>query len=123
MECWWCGGAVDARVGPALFPAIKVGLGFLQTLEAQAFQRCSLRMTDAGFDFAFAVRVLNAAGHGDRAVVREHVAIKRIERGIVHVGDENALAQIIELMCPVPLCGRGGRGPHRFRGEGVGNGT
>ena len=29
----------------------------------------------------------------------------------------------IEVMCPVPLCGRGGRGPHRFRGEGVGNGT
>jgi hypothetical protein len=47
------GGAVDARVGPAFFPAVEVGLGFLQALEAQAFQGCSLRMADAGFDFAF----------------------------------------------------------------------
>ena len=90
------GGAVDARVGPALFPVIEVGLGFFQTLEAQAFQRCLLRMTDAGFDLAFAVGILNAAGHGHRAVVRQHVAIKRIERGIVNVGDEHALAQIVE---------------------------
>ena len=34
------GGAVDARVGPALFPSIEVGLGLFQTLEAQAFRRC-----------------------------------------------------------------------------------
>jgi hypothetical protein len=50
------GGAVDARVGPALFPVIEVGLGFVQSLEAQAFQRYCLRMSDTGFDFAFAVR-------------------------------------------------------------------
>ena len=86
------GGAVDARVGPALFPVIEVGLGFFQTLEAQAFQRGSLRITDAGFDFAFAVRILNAARHGHRAVVREHIAIEGIEGGIVNVGDEHALA-------------------------------
>jgi hypothetical protein len=86
------GGAVDARVGPALFPVIEVGLGFFQTLEAQAFQRCSLCMTDARFDFAFAVGILNAARHGHRAVVREHVAIKRIQRGIVNVGDEHTFA-------------------------------
>ena len=86
------GGAVDARVGPALFPVIEVGLGFFQTLEAQAFQRCFLRMTDAGFDFAFAIRISNAARHGDGAVVREHVAIERIERGIVDVGNEHAFA-------------------------------
>src|ERR1039458_1242750 len=90
------GGAVDARVGPALFPVIEVGLGFFQTLEAQAFQWRSLRMTDARFDFAFAVGILNAAGHGQRAVVREDVARKRIESGVVNVGDEHALAQIVE---------------------------
>jgi len=48
------GGAVDARVGPALFPVIEVGLGFVQSLEAQTFQRCFLRVTDARFNFAFA---------------------------------------------------------------------
>jgi hypothetical protein len=53
-------------------------------------------MTDARFDFAFAVGILYPARHGDRAVVRQHVAIKRIQRGIVNVGDEHALAQIVE---------------------------
>ena len=41
------GGAVDARVGPALFPVIQVGLGFLQAFEAQPFQRRFLGMADA----------------------------------------------------------------------------
>ena len=90
------GGAVDARVGPAFFPAVEVGLGFLQALEAQAFQGCSLRMADAGFDFAFPIRILNAARHGHRAVVREHITIEGIQSGIVKVGDEHALAQIVE---------------------------
>ncbi len=53
-------------------------------------------MTDARFDFAFAVGILYAAGHGHCAVVRQHVAVKRIERGIVNVGDEHAFAQIVE---------------------------
>jgi hypothetical protein len=75
---------------------IEVGLGFFQTVEAQAFQRCSLGVTDARFDLAFAVRILDAAGHGHRAVVREHIAIEGIESGIVNVGDEHALTQIIE---------------------------
>ena len=42
---------MDARVGPALFPVIEVGLGFVQSLEAQTFQRCFLRVTDARFNF------------------------------------------------------------------------
>ena len=41
------GGAVNARVGPALFPVIQVGLRFLEALEAQAFQRRFLGMADA----------------------------------------------------------------------------
>ena len=69
---------------------------FFQSLEAQTLQRCFLRMTDARFNFAFAVGILNAARHGHRAVVRQHVAIKRIQRGIVNIGDEHAFAQIVE---------------------------
>ena len=90
------GGAVNARIGPALFPAVEIGLRFLQTLEAQTLQRRFLRVANAGFDFAFAIRILNATGHGDGAVVSEYVAVERIQRGIVEVGDEYALAQIVE---------------------------
>jgi hypothetical protein len=42
------------------------------------------------------LRILNPARHGDRAVVREHVAIEWIESGMINVGDEHTLAQIVE---------------------------
>ena len=74
-------GAVDARVSPALFPVIEMSLGFFQSLEAQTLQRCFLRMTDARFNFAFAVGILNAARHGHRAVVRQHVAKRGFNAG------------------------------------------
>ena len=38
----------------------------------------------------------NPAGHGHGAVVSEHVAIEGVERGIVDVGDQHALAQVVE---------------------------
>ena len=88
--------AVDARVGPARFPAIEVRLRRLERLEAQALQRRLLRVADAGFDFAFAIGIADAARQRDDAVVREHVAIERIERGIVDVRREHAFAQVVE---------------------------
>ncbi len=62
---------------------------------ACASSRLSKR-SPARFDFAFAVRILHAAGQSHNAVVFQHVAVQRIERGIVDVGREHALAQIIE---------------------------
>jgi hypothetical protein len=90
------GGAVDVSVGPALFATIQVGLGFFQALEAQALQRRFLRVANAGFDFALAIGILDATRHGDRPIVGEYLAIERVERGIVDVGDEDALAEIVE---------------------------
>ncbi len=86
------GGAMNAGIGPALFPAIQVGLSFFQALESQTFQRRSLCVADAGLDFSFSIGILDAARHGHRAVVREDVTVKRIESGIVNVRDEHALA-------------------------------
>ena len=77
--------AVDARVGPVRFPAIEIGLRLLQRLEAQAVQRRLLRVADARFDLALAIGIADATRQRDDAVVREHVAIERIERGIVDV--------------------------------------
>jgi hypothetical protein len=37
---------MDARVGPALFPAIQIRLRFLQALEALPFERGSLGVAD-----------------------------------------------------------------------------
>jgi len=88
--------AVDARVGPAGFPAIQVRLCGLERLEAQALQRRLLRVADAGFDLPFAIGIADAAREGDHAIVREHIAIERIQRGVVDVRGEDAFFQIVE---------------------------
>ena len=59
-------------------------------------QRRLLRVADAGFDFPFAIGIADAARQRDDAVVREHVAIERIERGIVDVRREDAFSQVVE---------------------------
>jgi hypothetical protein len=88
--------AVDPRIGPARLPPIQVCLRRLETLEAESSQRCLLCVPDARFDFAFSIGITDATGQRDDAVVREHVAIERIERRIVDVGREHALFQIVE---------------------------
>jgi hypothetical protein len=80
------GRPMDACVGPVGFPAIQVGLRLVETFEPQAAQRRLLRMPDPGFDFPFAIRISDPTRERDDAVVCEHVAIERIERGVVDVG-------------------------------------
>src|SRR5262252_2653514 len=45
------GGTVDARVGPASFPAIEVRLRRVEALEAQALERRGLRVADGRLNF------------------------------------------------------------------------
>ena len=42
---------MDARIGPALFPAIQIYLRFFQALEAHSFERCFLRGADPRLHF------------------------------------------------------------------------
>ena len=97
--------AVDARVRPARFPAIQIRLRLVETLEAQSFERRLLRMADAGFDLPFAIGIADTAREGDHPVVREHIAIERIQRRVVDVRGEDAFFQIVEVMCPRLICG------------------
>src|SRR6266852_6000966 len=94
------GGAVDACVRPVLLPSIQVGLCFWERFEALSFQRRLLRVTDAGLHLALAIRILDAAGHGDRVVVAEHVPIERMDHRIVDVRLQYAFAQIVEDQHP-----------------------
>jgi len=66
--------------------ALADGLRQVALAEALTLQRRFLRVADAGFDLAFSVRVSHPARQSDRAVMLQHVAVKRIERGIVNVG-------------------------------------
>ena len=53
-------------------------------------------MPDASFHFSLAIRIGDPAGQRDDVVVPEHVAVQRVERGVIYVGSENSFAQIIE---------------------------
>ena len=77
---------MDAGVGPAGVPAIEIGLSRVELLEAQPLER-SLGMADGRLHLAFAVGITDATGQRDDAVVRQHVAVERIERGVVDVED------------------------------------
>ena len=87
---------MDAGVGPAPLPAVEVGLGVVEPLEAEAAQRRLLRVADAGLDLALSVGVTDATRQGDDAVVGQHVAVERIERRVVDVRGEHALLEVVE---------------------------
>jgi hypothetical protein len=88
--------AVDPCVGPVRVPAIEIGLALLERLETHPAERRLLRVADAGFDLALAIRITDATRQADEPIVREHVAIERIERRLVNVRREDALFQIVE---------------------------
>ena len=74
----------------------QVGLRFLGTLEPHALQRCLLCMAHAALDLPLAIWVPHPAGHRDHLVVTQHVGVHRVDRGIVNVGLEHALAKVVE---------------------------
>jgi hypothetical protein len=87
---------VDAGVRPVRLPAIEIRLRLIQALEALAVERRLLRVTDARFDLALAIGIADAARQADHAVVREDVAIQRIQRRLVDIRRQDAFFQIIE---------------------------
>jgi hypothetical protein len=70
-------------------------LGLLRALKEFSLER-SLGVADARFNFSFSIWILDPTGQGDSAIVRQDVAIERIQNGIIDVRDEHALAQIIQ---------------------------
>src|SRR6476661_8726495 len=87
---------MNARIGPVIFPAIEIGLRGLDRLEALALQRRLLRGPHSALDFAFSIRIADAAWQRDDTVMAQQVAIERIECRVVDVGREDALFQVIE---------------------------
>ena len=90
------GRAVDAGIGPVPLPAVEIRLSDVELLEAKAAQRRLLGVADGGFDLALAIGVADAARQGDDAVVGQHVAVERIECGVVDVRGEDAFLEVVE---------------------------
>ncbi len=89
------GRAVDARVRPALVPVVEVALRILRALEAQPFEHL-LRVPDPRLHLPLAIGMAYAARQREGAVVREDVAVERIEPRVVDVRREHALAKVVE---------------------------
>src|ERR1019366_2283683 len=47
-------------------------------------------------EHTLAIRIRHAAGHRDHAVMPQHVRVHRVERGIVDIGLEYALTEVVE---------------------------
>src|SRR5215471_12319613 len=90
------GGAMNASIGAAGFPAVEIGLAVVQSLKALSFQRRSLGMTDTGFDFSLAIGVFDSTGQSYNPIMGEHIAVERVESGVVDIGDEHTFFQIVE---------------------------
>ena len=56
----------------------------------------ALRVAHPGLDLGLSVGVAHAAWQRDGAIVGEYVAVQWIERRVVDVGRDDALAQIVE---------------------------
>ncbi len=73
-----------------------LGLSLGEAFEAQPFERGILGVPDAALHLAFSIRVADAAGQRDGAVVGQQVAIERVEKGIVDIGLQHAFAEVIQ---------------------------
>src|SRR5215470_18991112 len=69
------GGSMNASISPTLFPSIQICLCIFQALEALPFERRPLCVADAGFDFAFPIRILHSTGKRCDAVVLQDIAV------------------------------------------------
>ena len=56
----------------------------------------ALRVIDAALDLALAIGVPRPTRERDDAVVREQIAVERVQRRVVDVGREHALLQVVE---------------------------
>ena len=90
------GGAVNARIGPPLFPAIQVGLRLFEGLETQAFQWRFLGMGNPRLDLPFSIWIRRATRQCDGAVMPQHIAVQRVQHRIVDIRRQYALTQVIE---------------------------
>ena len=90
------GSAMDARVGPVLFPVIEIRLRLFQALELLALQRCFLCVADTTFNFPFSIWIPYTARQRRYTVVRQNIAIKRIQAGIVDVSRQHAFAKVVQ---------------------------
>jgi len=62
-------------------------------------------VADPGLDLPFAIRITHATRERDHAVMGEDIAIERIQRRVVDIRREDAFSQVVEVMCPLPICG------------------
>jgi hypothetical protein len=89
-------GAVDARGRPLGLPVLEVSVLLLDGLKALALEGRGLGMADGVLDAAFAVGVTHPGRIGHDLVVRQGGGVHGVEFGLVQVGLEHALLEVVE---------------------------
>ena len=82
-----------ARIGPAGFPSVQMGLRLFQTLEADSLQRGFLGMSDAGLDLPFSIGIFD---------IRSIPALQQGGTMLALSGDEEGLAGMLEIVASLP---------------------
>src|SRR2546429_6117536 len=59
----------------SLFPAVQIGLRFLETLKALPLERCFLRVADPGLHFSFSIWIMDPASERYRAIVGQDISL------------------------------------------------
>src|SRR6185437_5222807 len=83
-------------VGLPLIPVVQIFLRVLQALETLSLQWRHLLIADPGFHLALAIGIAHPARQRDDAIVGHHVAVERVQRGIVDIGPEHAFGEVVE---------------------------
>jgi len=76
---------MNAGIGTACLPNDPDRLGPPPGSQSVSLER-SLGVADARFNFSFSIWILDPTGQGNRAIVRQDVAIERIQSGIIVSG-------------------------------------
>ncbi len=87
---------IRTRGGPALLPVHQPRVLFLDRLEVASLQRGVLRVTDGVLHTALAIGIGDPGRIGHGPVVRQHRCIQRVELGLVEVGLDDTLLEIIQ---------------------------
>lgn len=90
------GPPVDAGSRPLLLPVQEKRVLVLDRLEAAAHESRALGVLDRVLDGPLAVGVTDAGRVGGDAVVREHRRVQAIELGLVEVGRDDTLLEVVE---------------------------
>ena len=96
---------MDTFGRPVCLPVHQEFVLGVELLETAAGKRGALRMLNRVLDGPLSIRVPHTCRIGDDTVMLEHRLVEPADLGFVQVGRDDAFPEVVEILCPSPLCG------------------